>query len=141
MIEHLKGLGWLRERMSRSTHQTITSVTYLIVPDEGSTSGVISTPFSTTLEISNTASDIAVDIQTDASARWRPVKIKRRQKMSWGSAPSFSLADLGRYCGPELVSVLFPDSNSMLTVYQTRSRSCEDRSQAPFLPWTRSGQG
>ena len=46
--------------------------TYLIVPDEGSTSGVISTPFSTVFEISNTASDMAADIQTDASARWRP---------------------------------------------------------------------
>ena len=43
--------------------------TYLIVPDEGSTSGVISTPFSIVFEISNTASDMAADIQTDASAR------------------------------------------------------------------------
>jgi hypothetical protein len=46
--------------------------TYLTVPDVGSSIGVISTPFSTTFEISNTASDIAADIQTDASAMWRP---------------------------------------------------------------------
>jgi hypothetical protein len=42
--------------------------TYLINPDEGSISGVISTPFSTNLEMSNAASDIAVIIQMDASA-------------------------------------------------------------------------
>lgn len=58
--------------MSKPARQTTASATYLIVPDEGSISGVISTPFSTTLEISNTASDIAADIQTDASARWSP---------------------------------------------------------------------
>jgi hypothetical protein len=32
-----------------------------------------------TLEISNTASDITVDIQTEASARWRPVHERKRQ--------------------------------------------------------------
>jgi len=46
--------------------------TYLIVPEVESNSGVISAPFSTTFEILNTASDMATDIQTDASARWRP---------------------------------------------------------------------
>jgi hypothetical protein len=49
------------------------NMTYLIVPDTGSTSGVISVPFSTVFEILNTASDIAMDNQTEASARWIPV--------------------------------------------------------------------
>jgi hypothetical protein len=118
----LERLGMAERASVQTTPQTITSVTYLIVPDEGSISGVISTPFSTTLEISNTASDIAVDIQTDASARWRPVKIKRkrRQKMSWGSAPSFSLANLGRYCGPESTCQRFVSGQQLQCLPSTK---------------------
>jgi len=52
--------------------------TYLIVPDEGSMSGVISTPFSTTLEILYTESDMTADIQMDASARRRPGQSQAR---------------------------------------------------------------
>jgi hypothetical protein len=55
-----------------STTGAIKCATYLIVPEVGSNSGMISTPFSTTFEMLNTASDMATDIQTDASARWRP---------------------------------------------------------------------
>jgi len=70
LIEHWKGLGWLEKDMFQSsTAGPMRYGTYLIVPDEGSTSGVISTPFSIVFEISNTASDMAADIQTDASAR------------------------------------------------------------------------
>jgi len=54
------------------TPGAIRYATYLSVPEVGSNSGMISTPFSTTFEILNTASDMAADIQTDASARWRP---------------------------------------------------------------------
>jgi len=72
LIEHSKGFGWLGVHVQTSTADKIKYATYLIVPDEGSTSGVISIPFSTTFEMSNVASDIAADIQTDASARWRP---------------------------------------------------------------------
>jgi len=63
-----------------STADAIRCTTYQTEPDVWSTLGVISTPFSTTLEISNTASDIAADIQTEASARRRPVhESKQRQ--------------------------------------------------------------
>jgi len=55
-----------------STTGAIRCGTYLIVPVVESNSGIISTPFSTTFEMLNTASDMATDIQTDASARWRP---------------------------------------------------------------------
>lgn len=51
-----------------------TVTAYLIVPDVGSISGMTSTPFSTTLDTSNTASDIAVDNHTEASARCMPVR-------------------------------------------------------------------
>jgi hypothetical protein len=65
---------WVTESVyvHTSTTDAIRYVTYLIKPDVESSSGVISIPFSTTFEILNTASDMAVDIQTDASARWRP---------------------------------------------------------------------
>jgi len=66
----LEGLGVAGITLVQtSTTNGIRYATYLIVPDAGSSLGVISTPFSTTFEISNTASDIAADIQTDASAR------------------------------------------------------------------------
>jgi hypothetical protein len=77
LIEHLKGLGWLGVRIQTSTANAIGCTTYLIAPDEEFTSGVCSTPFSTILEISNTASDITVDSQTEASASWRPVHQKQ----------------------------------------------------------------
>lgn len=44
-----------------------------MVPDDGSTSGVISTPFSMIFDTSKTASDIATEIHIDASARCKPV--------------------------------------------------------------------
>jgi phosphotransferase system glucose/maltose/N-acetylglucosamine-specific IIC component len=70
----LKGFGMTRSTpIKTSTANAIGCTAYLIVPVVGSTSGVISTPFSTALEMSNTASDITADIQTEASARWRPV--------------------------------------------------------------------
>lgn len=47
-----------------------------MVPDDGSTSGVISTPFSTIFDTSKAASDIATEIHIDASAKCRPVKIQ-----------------------------------------------------------------
>jgi len=72
LIEHLKGFRWLGVYIHTNRMGETRYATYLIVPDEGSISGVILIPFSTTFDISNAASDIAVDIQTDASARWRP---------------------------------------------------------------------
>jgi hypothetical protein len=68
-----EGFGMARRVCIRSAPDMIRYVTYLIVPDDGSTSGVISIPFSMTFDISNTASDIAMDNQAEASARWIPV--------------------------------------------------------------------
>jgi hypothetical protein len=74
----LEGLGVaVSVSIQTKTLKTIRWATYLIVSDEGSTSGVISTPFSTTLEMLNTANDIAADIQMEASARRRPVHQKQ----------------------------------------------------------------
>jgi hypothetical protein len=77
----LEGFGMAGSTsIKTSTADAIRRTTHLMVPDVWSTSGVISTPFSTTLEISNTASDITVDNQTEASARCRPVhENKQRQ--------------------------------------------------------------
>lgn len=44
-----------------------------MVPDDGSTSGVTSMPFSMIFVTSKTASDIATEIHTDASAKCKPV--------------------------------------------------------------------
>jgi hypothetical protein len=78
----LEGFGVAANaHVQTSTVGVIRSATYLIVPDEGLTSGVISTPFSTTLEMSNAASDMAVDIQAEASARWRPGQSKNVRKL------------------------------------------------------------
>jgi hypothetical protein len=65
--------------LSKLAPDVIRFVTYLlvIVPDEA---WVISISFPTTLEISNTASDSAVGIHTEASARWR--LIHRKQETS-----------------------------------------------------------
>lgn len=56
-----------------------TRVAYLMVPLEGSTSGVISTPFSTTFDTLKAANDIAADSHTEASARCKPAIIRSRQ--------------------------------------------------------------
>jgi hypothetical protein len=47
-----------------------------MVPGVLSTTGVISTPFSTVFEILKTASDMAQEMNTDASARFRPGQIR-----------------------------------------------------------------
>jgi hypothetical protein len=45
---------------------------YLMVPVVFSWTGSITTPFSTHLEISKTAKDIAHEMKIEASARWEP---------------------------------------------------------------------
>jgi len=75
------GMAW-SVYVQTSTGDAIGYATYLTRPEEGSTSGVISTPFSTTLEISNTASDMVIDIQMDASAKWRPVQVSGVRQLS-----------------------------------------------------------
>lgn len=54
-------------------HRGQTTLPHLMVPDDGSISGVTSTPFSIILDTSKTATDMATESHTDASARCRPV--------------------------------------------------------------------
>src|ERR1700727_1638574 len=79
LIEQLYGTGWLEGifvHVNRGYQATYRRFNYLMVPGVLSTTGVISTPFSIAFEISKTARDMAQEMNTDASARFRPGQIR-----------------------------------------------------------------
>lgn len=58
--------------LAQRNHETAARVAYLILWDEGSNSGVISTPFSTAFEMSKTANVAAEASQRDSSPKSMP---------------------------------------------------------------------
>jgi hypothetical protein len=74
-------LGDLGIRVSGSARKVVRA-TYLTVPVVLSWMGTLTIPFSTHLDISKTAKDMAQDMKTDASARCMPEnkEVKRFHK-------------------------------------------------------------
>jgi len=58
--------------LAEGNHKTAIPEAYLIVWDEGSTSGVISTPFSIVFDMSKTANDATTDSQRVSFAICKP---------------------------------------------------------------------
>lgn len=62
-------------QLTEGNHTTAFPGAYLILWDDGSTSGVISTPFTTAFEMLKTANDATAESQRDSFAICRPETI------------------------------------------------------------------
>jgi len=59
-------------QLAKGNYKAATPGAYLILWDEGSTSGVISTPFTTAFEMLKTANDATAESQRDSFATCMP---------------------------------------------------------------------